>query len=115
LDLGIRENCMVILRMAEDEDLYWDASPEPIMTKDQARPDLYFRLKMIDSEGNAYKPRDFPTDRKCKQISFGARCLSPRPEPELHAFGLHLIAGSCQTGGGLEAVHIDPDIKNPSV
>lgn len=115
LDLTVRENCMVIIRAAEDQELTWRNAPEPIMTKDQDRSHLYFGLRMIDdADGRAYKPRYFPAGAVCKQISFGARVLPDWFPQEKHPFGLHLRARSCVAGGGIVDVDIDPDIKNPS-
>ena len=113
LDLVIRQNCYVIIRAADGQEIYFINDPEPIMLKDQPRDNVYFDLQMMDSEGRAYKPRDFPADGKCKQICFGARHLDGLPE-ETHPFGLHLRVLSCQPGTGMEDVYIDPDIRNPS-
>lgn len=115
LDLRVRENCTVIIRAADGQELTWRSSPEPIMAKDQDRRHLYFGLRMIDdADGRAYKPHNFPTGAVCKQISFGARVLPDWFPEESHAFGLHLRAQSCVAGEGIVDVNIDPDIKNPS-
>jgi hypothetical protein len=114
LDLKVRENCTVTIRATEDQELTWRKSPEPIMTKNQDRSHLYFGLRMIDANGDAHKPRYFPDDGVCKQISFGARVLPDWFPVESHPFGLHLKAMSCVVGEDLVDINIDPDIKNPS-
>jgi hypothetical protein len=110
LDLVVLENCSIIIKLDDDENMYWTKGIPAIYTKNRYRPSLYFSLRYV-YHGVSYEEADRP-DSPCKQISFGA-AVNQDMGDRYHSFGLNVTLEN--SNGDMIDVPIDPDIRNPGL
>ena len=111
LDLRVAEDCIIILETDAAKGLYWSLATGALSLKDGANARYYFLLKYID-RGVGYDRNSFPQGKQCSQICFGARLNTDDPAKDRHPFNLDV---ELERKGQAVPIHIDPDIKNPSV
>ena len=106
LDLRVGEDCMIILETDAAKGLYWSLASDALTLKNSADAPYYFGLKYVD-RGVAYDRADFPANRKCSQVCFGAQLNVDDPENDRHPFSLSV---ELERNGQAIAIEIDPDI-----
>jgi hypothetical protein len=110
LDLRVKKDCLIGIRLDDEKAMRWSSTQEAITTKGDFST-LYFLLRYVYGGGD-YEFGNLPKAMDFKQISFGAECNDAGNYDDPYPFNLDLEVADAS--GTYKAVTIDPDIKNPS-